>query len=130
VHLSASFKILIFSQAPGTKVYHAGFPWNDPSGESLRQWLDVDADTFFDKSLFGIMPMGFCYPGRGAGGDLPPRPECVFILHERIISHLKQVQLTILIGQYSQKYYLGKAKKSNLTETVKSSKISYPSFFL
>jgi uracil-DNA glycosylase len=129
VHLAASSKILIISQAPGTKVHHAGFPWNDPSGESLRRWLDVDVDTFYDKSLFGIMPMGFCYPGRGAGGDLPPRPECAFTWHERILSHLKQVQLTILIGQYSQKYYLGKTKKSNLTETVKSFEDFLPRFF-
>ncbi|SFA97550.1 uracil-DNA glycosylase family protein [Algoriphagus aquimarinus] len=111
-------KILVIGQAPGTKVHKTGIPWNDPSGDELRRWLGVDRDVFYEPEIFGIMPMGFCYPGRGKGGDMPPRPECAPTWHERMRAQMPVVQLTLLIGQYAQKYYLGATRKRTLTETV------------
>lgn len=121
-------KILIVGQAPGTKVHATGIPWNDPSGNELRRWLDVDRDQFYDPKLFGIMPMGFCYPGRGKGGDLPPRPECAPTWHQEMREHMPEVKLTLLIGQYALKYYLGKNRKSTLTETVKNYQEYLPNY--
>ncbi|PZX50613.1 uracil-DNA glycosylase family protein [Algoriphagus chordae] len=121
-------KILLIGQAPGTKVHKTGIPWNDPSGDELRRWLDVDKAQFYDPKLFGIMPMGFCYPGRGKGGDLPPRPECAPTWHQEMRDHMPEVKLTILIGQYALKYYLGKDKKKTLTETVKNYETYLPEF--
>ncbi|SFU17525.1 Uracil-DNA glycosylase [Algoriphagus locisalis] len=111
-------KILVIGQAPGTKVHATGIPWNDPSGEELRRWMGVKPELFYNPEIFGIMPMGFCYPGRGSGGDMPPRPECALTWHERMRAEMPDVQLTLLIGQYAQKYYLGARKKATLTETV------------
>ncbi|NVJ85746.1 MAG: uracil-DNA glycosylase family protein [Algoriphagus sp.] len=121
-------KILVVGQAPGTRVHATGIPWNDPSGEELRRWLDVDRETFYDPSLFGIMPMGFCYPGRGKGGDLPPRPECAPQWHELLNKWMPNIQLVLLIGAYAQTYYLGKERKRNLTATVKSFQEYLPDF--
>ncbi|UZD23072.1 uracil-DNA glycosylase family protein [Algoriphagus halophytocola] len=122
-------KILIIGQAPGTKVHQTGIPWNDPSGNELRRWMDVDQETFYNSELFGIMPMGFCYPGRGKGGDLPPRPECAPIWHEKLCSEMPDIRLTLLIGQYAQKYYLGSSRKNTLTKTVESFEEYLPQFF-
>ncbi|NNF52141.1 MAG: uracil-DNA glycosylase family protein [Gammaproteobacteria bacterium] len=116
----ASARILIIGQAPGTKVHATGIPWNDPSGDRLRSWMDVDSDTFYDERRFAIIPMGFCYPGKGKSGDLPPRPECAPLWHERLLASLPQIELTLLIGQYAQRYYLGNSSKKNLTETVRA----------
>src|SRR5690554_422656 len=80
-------RILVIGQAPGTRVHNTGIPWNDPSGERLRQWMGVDSDTFYDASRIAIMPMGFCYPGKGKSGDLPPRPECAPRWHPRLLDH-------------------------------------------
>ncbi|WP_192351056.1 uracil-DNA glycosylase family protein [Algoriphagus sp. Y33] len=113
-------KILIIGQAPGTKVHATGTPWNDASGNELRRWLGVEREQFYDPKIFGIMPMGFCYPGRGKGGDMPPRPECAPTWHARMRAEMPEIQLTLLIGQYAQKYYLGKNSKKNLTETVRN----------
>lgn len=121
-------KLLIIGQAPGTKVHATGIPWNDPSGEELRRWLGVDPELFYNPEIFGIMPMGFCYPGRGKGGDMPPRPECAPTWHERMRAEMPEVQLTLLIGQYAQKYYLGASRKMILTETVKSFEEYLPDF--
>ena len=121
-------KILVIGQAPGTKVHATGIPWNDASGNELRRWLDVDRDQFYDPSIFGIMPMGFCYPGRGKGGDLPPRPECAPTWHQEMKDHMPEVKLTLLIGQYALKYYLGKNRKKTLTETVKNYEEYLPDF--
>lgn len=129
ISISAESKILIIGQAPGTRVHHTGIPWNDPSGEELRRWLAVDRDQFYDPAIFGIMPMGFCYPGRGRGGDLPPRPECAIHWHAKLKSIMSEVRLTLLIGDYAQRYYLGKSRKKNLTETVRSFDSYLPDYF-
>jgi len=119
--LRASFtaRLLIIGQAPGTKVHESGVPWNDPSGDRLRDWLQVDSDTFYDESRIGIMPMGFCYPGvLPRGGDAPPRPECAPQWHEALLALMPSVELTLLVGQYAQARYLGKERGKTLTETV------------
>ncbi|MEO1416373.1 MAG: uracil-DNA glycosylase family protein [Bacteroidota bacterium] len=115
----ASARIIIAGQAPGARVHATGVPWNDPSGERLRSWLDMDKDTFYDDSQIAIIPMGFCYPGKGERGDLPPRPECAELWQEKLLSQLPQIQLTLTIGQYAIKYHLGKTRKKTLAETVK-----------
>ena len=119
-------KILIVGQAPGLKVHESGIPWDDQSGRNLRMWLNVDADTFYEASNFAIVPMGFCYPGRGKQGDLPPRKECAPLWHESVILMMPQIELTLLIGKYAQDYYLGSGRKSNLTETVKAYEFYLP----
>ena len=129
IWLNEKSKILIIGQAPGTKVHESGIPWNDESGKKLRNWLGVDEEQFYDPDLFGIMPMGFCYPGKGKSGDLPPRPECAPQWHQQIISGLKQVKLALLIGQYAQKYYLKNWDWMSLTETVKHYDEYLPYFF-
>jgi uracil-DNA glycosylase len=121
-------KIVIIGQAPGSKVHASGVPWDDASGNELRRWLGVDKDIFYDEKIFALMPMSFCYPGKGKSGDLPPRSECAPQWHERILKHLKQVELTILIGQYSQVHYLGDECADTLTETVRSYKKFLPQF--
>lgn len=111
-------KIVIIGQAPGTKVHASGIPWDDASGRQLRKWLNVTNEDFYDETKFAIIPMGFCYPGKGKTGDLPPRQECAPKWHKPLFDELKNVELVILIGMYAQKYYLGKAAKKTLTETV------------
>jgi uracil-DNA glycosylase len=119
LRVAAGARLLIIGQAPGTKVHETGIPWNDASGERLRDWLQIDRDTFYDESRVAIVPMGFCYPGRDArGGDLPPRPECAPTWHPRLAPHLATVELTLLVGQYAQRHYLGKRTGKSLTETV------------
>jgi len=113
-------RIVIIGQAPGTRVHESGIPWDDPSGNRLRQWLDVDPDTFYDERRIAIIPMGFCYPGRGSSGDLPPRPECAELWHKRLFAKLPNLQLKLLLGQYSQACYLGKRRKKTLTATVQA----------
>lgn len=122
-------KILIVGQAPGTRVHATGIPWNDPSGDELRRWLGVDRESFYNASFFGIMPMGFCYPGRGKGGDLPPRPECAPQWHELLKNWMPEIELVLLIGAYAQNYYLKKEKKKSLRETVKNFEEYLPEFF-
>ena len=112
-------RILIIGQAPGRRVHESGIPWNDPSGDRLRKWLDVDRDTFYDRTKFAIVPMGFCFPGTGSGGDLPPRPECAPTWHEPILRELPNIQLTLLLSQYALKYYLKERAAKTVTETVK-----------
>lgn len=112
-------QILIVGQAPGTRVHETGIPWNDSSGVRLRQWLGVDTETFYDPTRFAIIPMGFCYPGRDIrGGDLPPRPECAPLWHDRLLAMLPNLKLTLLVGAYAQRYYLGDRAGKTLTETV------------
>ena len=121
VRASPTARILIVGQAPGTKVHESGIPWNDPSGDRLREWLEVDRDVFYDESRIGIVPSGFCYPGRHErGGDLPPRPECAPEWHPKLLPLMPQVELTLLVGQYAQAYYLGKERKKTLTATVQA----------
>src|SRR5690606_17340334 len=95
-----SARILIVGQAPGTRVHATGIPWNDPSGDKLREWMGVDRQTFYDERHIAIVPMGFCYPGKGRSGDLPPRKECAPHWHQPILAHLPHIQLTLLVGQY------------------------------
>jgi uracil-DNA glycosylase len=103
-------------------------PWQDQSGDTLRAWLGVDAETFYDVAKFALVPMGFCYPGAGQSGDLPPRPECAPLWHERLLADMKDVRLIILIGQYSQARYLGEKAGATLTETVRHSRDCLPRF--
>jgi uracil-DNA glycosylase len=126
---NAQARLLIVGQAPGTRVQATGIPWNDSSGDRLRQWLDVDRETFYDESRIAIMPMGFCYPGRDPrGGDNPPRPECAPLWHPRLISLLTDIDLTLLVGRYAHAYYLGKHAKATMTETVASWREYLPRF--
>ena len=122
-----SARVLIVGQAPGTRVHASGIPWDDPSGDRLRDWLNVDKTQFYNDSLFAIVPMGFCYPGKGSSGDLPPRPECAPLWHERVLSQLPDIELTLLIGQYAQQYYLNDDYKT-LTERVKNWRDTKPGF--
>ncbi|ELE2043285.1 uracil-DNA glycosylase family protein [Vibrio vulnificus] len=119
VQAHSEAKILIIGQAPGTKVHHSSIPWNDASGNRLRVWLDIEKPTFYDPKQIAIMPMGFCYPGRGQSGDLPPRKECAPLWHEALLKHLPNIELTLLIGQYAQNRYLSNKPKT-LTETVQN----------
>lgn len=124
-----SAPILIAGQAPGTKVHASGIPWDDPSGDRLRDWLGVDKETFYNPKYFAIVPQGFCYPGKLAkGGDAPPRPECAQTWHPRLIPLLEKVKLTLAVGQYAHKYYLSSARKKTLTETVASHRNYAPDF--
>ena len=120
---SPTATLLIVGQAPGTRVHETGIAWNDPSGVRLREWMGVDATVFYDASRIAILPMGFCYPGKGKSGDLPPRPECAQLWRQKLHQQLPNIRLTLLIGQYAQRYYLGKGFTS-LTDTVKA----WPSF--
>jgi len=126
-----SAKIMVIGQAPGTKVHATGIPWNDPSGDRLRDWMAVDRDTFYDDGRIAIMPMGFCYPGRLArGGDLPPRPECAPAWHEQVRAALPNIELTLLIGMYARGYYLKQHKSKTLTETVRRWREFLPETFV
>jgi len=119
VSIGKQSKIIVIGQAPGRIVHETGIPWNDKSGDNLRSWLGVDKPTFYDTKKFGIMPMGFCFPGTGKSGDLPPRPECAPLWHEKLLTQTTNIQLIILIGQYAQNYYLKDKTKESLTETAK-----------
>lgn len=112
-------KLLIVGQAPGTKVHASGIPWDDQSGKNLRKWLGMDPEAFYDETKVGIVPMGFCYPGKGKSGDLPPRKECAPQWHEVLLAEMPQIKLTLLIGAYAQKHYLGADRPKTLTETVR-----------
>lgn len=117
IQASRSAKLLIIGQAPGTRVHETSIPWNDPSGNRLREWLALDKETFYDPNKIAIMPMGLCYPGKGKSGDLPPRKECAPLWHQRVLEQLPNIGMTLLIGQYAQNYYLSDKPKT-LTETV------------
>ena len=123
-------KIVIIGQAPGTKVHESGIPWDDASGKQLRNWLNVTEEDFYDETRFAIVPMGFCYPGKGKTGDLPPRPECAPEWHEELLKKMSNVELVILIGMYAQKYYLKKDAKKTLTETIANFKDYFPNYFV
>jgi len=112
-------RVLIVGQAPGTRVHETGIPWNDPSGDRLRDWLGVDRDAFYDPRRFAIVPMGFCYPGRGKSGDLPPRKECARLWRRPLLERLPRIRLTLLIGRYAQAWHLGNEVDPTLTATVR-----------
>jgi len=116
---SRNSKIAIIGQAPGSIVHKTGVPWNDKSGDRLRTWMGISKSDFYNKELFALIPMGFCYPGKGKSGDLPPRPECAPKWHHQVLNQMKSIELIILVGSYAQKYYLKHLVKKTLTETVK-----------
>lgn len=138
VRLHADARILLIGQAPGTKVHATGIPWNDQSGDKLRAWLGVDRDTFYNEKLFAIMPMGFCYPGKGSSsdlavahggaranrrhgwrsGDLPPRHECAPLWHLRVRSMLPNLRLTLLIGSYAVRHCLPHSAKLQVRDVL------------
>ena len=125
---AASARLVIIGQAPGTRVHESGVPWDDASGERLRSWLDLDPEHFYDESRVAIVPMGFCYPGVAKnGGDKPPRPECAAAWHGPLLEHLEDVDLTLLVGGYAQKYYLGRDMRRTMTETVADWRTYLPS---
>ncbi|MDC6365227.1 MULTISPECIES: uracil-DNA glycosylase family protein [Flavobacteriaceae] len=123
-------KILIIGHAPGTKVHQTGIPWDDQSGKQLRKWMGVTDDDFYDATKIAQMPMGFCYPGKGKSGDLPPRPECTPQWHQSLLDKLPNLKLTLLIGQYSQRHYLDNQMEKNLTETVRNHEMYLPKYFV
>ena len=125
----ATARLLIVGQAPGTRVHETGIPWNDPSGERLRRWLDVDRDVFYDEGRIAIVPMGLCYPGRDPkGGDNPPRPECAPLWHPPLRALLPGIALTLLVGSYAQAFYLGAGRKRSMSETVRAWRDFHPDF--
>jgi uracil-DNA glycosylase len=129
--LAESARLLIVGQAPGTKVHATGIPWNDPSGDRLREWLTLDRDAFYDTSRIAILPTGLCYPGRlPQGGDAPPRSECAPLWHPPLRARLTQVQLTLLVGSYAQAHYLGDRRTASMTETVRRFADYLPEFFV
>jgi uracil-DNA glycosylase len=121
-------RLLIVGQAPGTRVHQSGIPWNDPSGNRLREWLRIDRDLFYNERRIAIIPMGFCYPGKGASGDRPPRPECAPLWHERLLAQLPGLRLRVLVGKYAQDYYLG-TRRQSLAETVRAFEDYLPEYF-
>lgn len=119
--LSSTARMLIAGQAPGLRVHDSGLPFNDPSGNRLRDWMGVTREEFYDPALFAIVPMGFCFPGYDInGGDLPPRRECAPLWRDRAMAAMPQIDLVLAIGQYAQGWHLGKRKAGNMTETVRS----------
>lgn len=127
--VSSKSKIILIGQAPGRIVHNTGIPWNDKSGDNLRNWLGIDKAIFYNTDILGLMPMGFCYPGKGKTGDLPPRPECAPLWHKKLFALMPNVKLVILVGQYAQNYYLGDKAKDTLTETVRNFKTYLPTYF-
>ena len=125
VRIAPSATVLIIGQAPGTKVHESGVPWDDKSGDRLREWLAVDKETFYDENRIAIMPMGFCYPGTGKNGDLPPRPECAPAWRDLLLERLEHVELTLVIGQYAHAWHLPGAKTS-VTERVRQWREVWP----
>ena len=119
VQAGSGAHVLIVGQAPGSKVHASGFPWDDDSGDRLRGWLGIDRDTFYNPEQVALVPMGFCYPGKGNGGDLPPRPECAPLWHMRLLAELPNIELTLLVGQYAQAAYLPRALRPSMTEAVR-----------
>ena len=129
VQAAPSAKIAIVGQAPGTKVHASGVPWDDPSGDHLREWMGVGKEVFYNPDKIALMPMGFCYPGKKKGGDAPPRPECAPLWHEALLAAMPHIQHILLTGQYAHAYYLGATRKKNLTDTVRHFKNYLPRYF-
>jgi uracil-DNA glycosylase len=117
--LGAGARILVASQAPGRRAHASGVPFADRTGDNLRRWLGLDPVTFYDPDVVAILPLGLCYPGRGVGGDLPPRPECAPRWQARLRAVMREVRLTLLLGRHAQAYHLGARRRATLTETVR-----------
>lgn len=129
LRVSASARLLIVGQAPGTRVHATGIPWNDASGERLRAWLGMDRNAFYDERRIAIVPVGLCYPGRGRSGDLPPRPECMPVWFPRLAPYLREVRLSLLVGQYAQAFHLGATRRESLSDTVRAFRSYLPRHF-
>lgn len=129
VQFSATASIVIIGQAPGTRVHESGIPWDDASGERLRDWTGLTPEIFYDAARVALVPMGFCYPGTGTSGDLPPRPECAPTWHDRVMATLPIRRLTLLVGSYAQARYLPLTKGQSLSERVADFKAHLPSYF-
>jgi uracil-DNA glycosylase len=129
VQFSATSRIVIIGQAPGKRVHESGIPWNDASGERLREWTGLTTTDFYDSSKVALIPMGFCYPGTGKNGDLPPRSECAPLWHDRILAELPSDRLLLLVGSYAQVRYIQRAKESSLTDKVRKFSIHGPNYF-
>ncbi|MBA3836300.1 MAG: uracil-DNA glycosylase family protein [Sphingomonas sp.] len=119
VQFSVTARLVIIGQAPGTRVHDSGIPWDDASGARLREWTGLNDATFYDPARVALVPMGFCYPGTGASGDLPPRPECAPLWHDRVLALLPADRLTLLVGSHAQQYYLPQPKAVTMTERVR-----------
>ena len=129
VQFSATASIVIIGQAPGTRVHESGIPWDDASGERLRDWTGLKPDIFYDAARVALVPMGFCYPGTGPSGDLPPRPECAPTWHDGVMAVLPIRRLTLLVGSYAQARYLPSTKRQSLTERVADFQTHLSSYF-
>jgi len=126
---SMTARILVAGQAPGVRAHETRLPFNDPSGERLRGWMGIDRAIFYDKSKINVIPMGFCYPGKGRSGDLPPRLECRLTWHDQLFQTIPQHKLIIAVGQYAHAWHLKDKRKANLTETVKAWREYAPGIF-
>ncbi len=111
-------RVLVVGQAPGARVHASGIPWDDKSGQRLRDWMGIGPERFYDPGCVALVPMGYCYPGRGRSGDLPPRRECAELWLERVLAEMPRIELTLLVGAYAQLRFLGAERRANLTETV------------
>ena len=129
VSFSATARLLIIGQAPGSKVHESGIPWDDASGDRLRAWTGLTKAQMYDPAQVALVPMGFCYPGKASGGDKPPRPECAPQWHERVLEQLPEDRLTLLVGTYAQAHYLPDARKDSMTERVRSYRRFLPACF-
>jgi len=125
----AGATVLIVGQAPGTKVHATGIPFNDASGDRLRAWLGIGREIFYDRERIALVPAGFCYPGKGRSGDLPPRPECAPTWQARVRAEMPRIALTLLVGRYAQSHYLGARCKPSLTETARAYRDYLPAFW-
>lgn len=120
--------ILLAGQAPGRRAHDSGVPFDDASGDRLRGWLGVDRATFYNPAHFAIVPMGFCYPGKGSGGDAPPRPECAEQWHRSLLETLPNIQLTLVLGRYALTYHLPRYRRSTVTEAVRDWQELWPRY--
>lgn len=128
LRVSSTARLLIVGQAPGRRVHESGIPWNDPSGERLRDWLGLTPEVFYDVSRVAILPIGLCYPGTVDGADLPPRRECAPLWHPRIVPALERIELTLLVGSYAQAFHLATQRKAAMTDTVRAFREYLPRF--
>jgi len=130
VQLGETARILIIGQAPGSRVHQSGVPWDDDSGRRLREWTGIGDADFYDSARVALMPIGFCYPGKGASGDLPPRPECAPLWHDRVLALLPPDRLTLLVGSFAQKRYTPELRALSMTDRVRQGNGADPSTFL
>lgn len=126
LQIGSRARLLIAGQAPGRRVHESGVPFQDASGERLRDWLGLSQTTFHDASRIAILPMGFCYPGRGRSGDLPPRPECAEAWRKPLLAHLPHLETTLVIGRYAHAYHFGRRRKATLSDTVRAWREFWP----